>query len=95
MQLASADACLLAHVHPLERLPPRLSALLEDPQVVKVGTGVCADLDKLGDDFSVRPASFVDLAVIAKLYAYERVGMKSMSAHFGAEVVKSKQTQLR
>ena len=95
VQVASADACLLAHVHALPRLPPGLAALLEDPAVLKVGTGVVADLDKLAVDFvGLRPASFVDLAVIAKLFRYERTGMKSMSAAFGAEVVKSKQTQL-
>jgi hypothetical protein len=43
----------------------------------------------------VQPTSFVDLAVIARLFEYERVGMKTMSAHFGAAVVKSKHTQLR
>lgn len=55
VQLASADACVLAHVYSLERLPPRLSALLEDPAVLKVGTGVISDLDKLAADFGVRP----------------------------------------
>jgi ribonuclease D len=54
VQLASADACVLAHVYALERLPPRLSALLEDPSVLKVGTGVISDLDKLAADFAVR-----------------------------------------
>ena len=95
MQLASADACVLAHVHALPQLPPGLRALLEDPAVYKVGTGVVADLGKLASDFAhLRPASYVDLAVVAKLFRYERTGMKSMSAAFGAEVVKSKQIQL-
>ena len=43
----------------------------------------------------VSPASFVDLAVVARLFSYERTGMKAMSAHFGATVGKSKATQLR
>ena len=82
-------------MHALPRLPPGLAALLEDPAVYKVGTGVVGDLDKLAVDFEgLRPASYVDLAVVAKLFRYERTGMKSMSAAFGAEVVKSKQTQL-
>jgi len=94
VQLATADAVVLAHVASLQQLPPRLRALVEDPAVWKVGTGVGADLDKLGADFSVRPASFVDLGVVAKLYGHPRSGMKAMTQHFGAALDKGKSTQL-
>jgi hypothetical protein len=94
VQLASAEACLLAHVFHLPAFPARLGALVEDARVWKVGTGVGADLRRLQTDYSLRPASFVDLAVVAGLYRYARVGLQGLAAEFGASVEKSKAIQL-
>jgi len=101
LQLASGTGaggeCLLAHIHLLPSLPPRLSALLLDARCIKVGVAVADDLQKLGGDFRLPPAqrsSFVDLAVVAALYGHERVGLKNLATAFGLQVAKPKAVQL-
>jgi ribonuclease D len=55
----------------------------------------CADaLDSRPARTQLRPASFVDLAVVAGLFRYSRVGLKGMAAAFGVEIAKSKNVQL-
>jgi hypothetical protein len=57
VQVASQDACLLAHVYHMPSFPARLAALVEDAAVWKVGTGVGLDMVKLRGDYNVRRAA--------------------------------------
>lgn len=71
-------------------MPERLQQLLSNPAVVKLGIGIHQDLEKLEDDYSVRPQGFVDLAVLAWAYGMGDMGLKSMCAAFGHPLQKSK-----
>jgi len=94
IQLASEGGCLLAHVENMAQLPRQLQRVLEDKRVLKVGTGVNQDMKFIRKDFGVNASGYVDTGVVAELFSYNRIGLKSMVGEFGLEMVKAKDIQI-
>ncbi|KIJ45562.1 hypothetical protein M422DRAFT_227191 [Sphaerobolus stellatus SS14] len=66
VQLASDSIILLVQVSAMSVFPPSIKAILEDPDVVKVGVGILADFVKLRADFGINPASCLELGILAR-----------------------------
>jgi len=80
LQLSTADAAYLFRLN-LIGLPAAVQAILEDPNVVKIGAAVRDDLKalkKLAPSF--KPASFFDLNEELKRIGFLNVGVRNLSA---------------
>jgi len=62
IQLASRHEVLLFHIYRVGQLPPFLTALLEDPEIKKVGVNVKGDVAKLYKDWKVDVKGAEDLS---------------------------------
>lgn len=65
VQVATAHACYLFQVSAMTRFPERLTALLEDGDLIKSGNKVVNDALKLRRDFGCRVAGLLDLGRLA------------------------------
>jgi len=62
IQLASRHEVLLFHIFRVGQLPPVLTALLEDPDIKKVGVNIKADVAKLHKDWNIDVKGAEDLS---------------------------------
>lgn len=67
LQLASPERCYLFRLNMIG-LPPMLSALLENPDQLKVGVSLRDDFHSLGKVYELNPDGFVDLQQFVKEY---------------------------
>jgi ribonuclease D len=65
VQVAGNDECQLHHVHRFPFFPPNLRAVLENPEILKVGAGIEQDVRKLRFDWGVEVKSYLDLSPLA------------------------------
>jgi len=82
MQLSSEHRAFLFRIN-IIGLPKELKALLENPKILKIGSAVHGDLDKikvLDANKSYHPQGFVDIQIIAKRNGMASVGLKKLSA---------------
>uniref|UniRef100_A0A7S1J658 3'-5' exonuclease n=1 Tax=Eutreptiella gymnastica TaxID=73025 RepID=A0A7S1J658_9EUGL len=91
LQIASKDAVLVVHIGACGGIPTRVAELLNDQQVLKVGSGVARDLQELCEQHpQLHPHPwYVDFAAIGPFLGYKVCGLKTMSRLFGLEVPNS------
>jgi len=65
IQLASSHEVLLFHIHRVGHLPHVLTALLQDPDVKKVGVNIKADVAKVHRDWGIEIKGAEDLSEVA------------------------------
>jgi ribonuclease D len=65
VQVAGYDECQLHHVHRYPFFPPNLRAVLENPNILKVGAGIEQDVRKLRFDWGVEVKTYLDLSPLA------------------------------
>ena len=66
LQLSSATVAAVFHISAMGGVPARLKALLNDPEVVKVGVNVQGDCTRLLNQWSVRVLNIEDCATLAR-----------------------------
>ena len=73
-------------------LPPLLTRLLADPNVLKVGQSILGDAKLLHLDYGVKMAGCVDLYKCAQVMECKPASLRALSAHFtGARLAKAQQ----
>ena len=73
-------------------LPPLLTRLLADPEVLKVGQSILGDAKLLYLDYGVKMAGCVDLYKCAQVMECKPASLRALSAHFtGARLAKAQQ----
>ncbi|KAJ1624562.1 ribonuclease H-like domain-containing protein [Pavlovales sp. CCMP2436] len=103
IQLASANRCVLIRLCKTKGLPPSLAELLGDTNVLKVGVGIKADMEKLTKEFPIDAehnggSTLVvrqvrDLQDMLKKGASNLPGLQGLAASYlGARVNKGQQT---
>lgn len=91
VQLAASDGVYLFQLKHLTKYGP-IADLLADKAVVKVGIAVDDDIRKLGGLFPLKPAGFVELALLASRVGIKNAGLRGLAALlFGFRI--SKQTR--
>ena len=65
VQVASYNECQLHHIHRFPFFPPNLRAVLENPEVLKVGAGIEQDVRKLRHEWGVVVRTYFDLSPLA------------------------------
>jgi len=65
IQLASRHIVLLFQIHWIGYFPPVLMALLQDPDIKKVGVGIRGDVAKLQKDWNINIEGVIDLSELA------------------------------
>ncbi|MBF0109148.1 MAG: 3'-5' exonuclease domain-containing protein 2 [Magnetococcales bacterium] len=81
MQLAAEDSVYLFQLRHLTWFSP-LKALLEDPNVLKVGVGIGQDLEQLQTIFPFVPVRCHDLGELARVMGMDSHGLRTMAARF-------------
>lgn len=82
IQLASADEAFLFRLNKFE-IPESLKLLLENPNILKIGSATHGDIHKLAELYkkgNFNPKGFVDIQIIGKKYNIETVGLTKLTA---------------
>jgi ribonuclease D len=92
LQLATHEKAFLFRLK-FFQLPEEMIALMENPEITKVGIGIKDDLIGLGKIMKVRPAGFVDLADEMKKKGVTSSSLRSLTAIFlGKKLFKKAKT---
>ncbi len=74
-------------------LPPELTALLADKEIIKTGVAIHDDIKALRSLASFEPRGFVDLQTVVAARGFKQLGLKKLSAIIlGYSISKSQQT---
>mgnify|MGYP002386112165 FL=1 len=74
-------------------LPPELTALLADKDIIKTGVAIHDDIKALRSLASFEPRGFVDLQTVVAARGFKQLGLKKLSAIIlGYSISKSQQT---
>ncbi|EMD37168.1 hypothetical protein CERSUDRAFT_95429 [Gelatoporia subvermispora B] len=96
VQLCDEQTVLLIHVGQMIELPKKLSEILENPDIPKIGVNVLKNGEKLFDDFGVACANLIELGALAQhavhqfnispsfLFEKQVVSLEEMTARFQA-----------
>jgi len=82
IQLATAINCYIIHVKQIKDIKPLIS-LLEDENIIKIGTGLKGDKQELYNQFKIRLKSTLDLEeILKKLSSKDGIGAKRAASIF-------------
>ena len=91
VQLATRDTCFLFRIHH-SGIPPALSRLLSDPNIIKVGLSLGDDRAALNRMTSIEPQGWIDLQDTAKRLGLQDMGLARLFANvFGLRISKGQQ----
>lgn len=66
LQLAVGNECYLFHLVHMTHVPSQVIALLENPNIIKTGVGIAANLQKLAIDYGVLAKGVLDVRDLVK-----------------------------
>ncbi len=78
LQLSTEEEAYIIRLHYVTRFDG-LKAILENPDITKVGVAIRDDLNLLQKLFPFKPESFVELQSLAKIKGLQNRGLKGMS----------------
>lgn len=82
IQLATATNCYIIHAKQIKDIKPLIS-LLEDENIIKIGTGLKGDKQELYNQFKIRLKSTLDLEeILKKLSSKDGIGAKRAASIF-------------
>jgi len=91
LQLATANEAYLFRLCKMD-MPKKLTALLTDPNILKIGAAIKNDLDQLKRSVKLKPEGFVDLQNVAPKFGIKCLGLSKMAGIIlGVRVSKSQQ----
>ncbi|SPO22859.1 uncharacterized protein UTRI_01537 [Ustilago trichophora] len=68
LQICSSSLILIIHMSAMShRVPPRLTCILQDPNIIKTGVAIKNDALKLQRDYGIHTRNIVELSNLAKL----------------------------
>jgi len=83
LQLSSLDEAFLFRLNMFE-MPESLKLLLENKNILKIGSAIHGDIQKLSELYKkgeFRPDGFVDIQVIGRKHKIETVGLTKLTAN--------------
>lgn len=97
VQLATEKQVVLVHLGACGEVPQALIDVIQDPDVIKIGTTVAEDLKDLYRSYPEQLGSFkdhasgwVDFVAVGPLLGCPSFGLKKLAQHFGVNTVKGK-----
>ena len=94
LQLAVESSCLVLHLYNMKRPPRLLASVLNDSEILKVGSGILMDVAKLKRDTGLKCIGLVDTQAMAKsvgIPVSQNLGLKALANYFlGLKLAKPK-----
>lgn len=79
LQLSTDERCYLIRFNRLGGVPDRVAALLENPEIMKIGVAVAGDIFGLNKLRRMKPKGFFELQEEVKKFGIENFSLRKMS----------------